>query len=1399
MSEEVKPRRRPGRVWRLLRWVVVFCLLVSALAVFLVATTPGGRLIALTLNRLGSGAERSVEIDRIEGLLSGSTRIGHVLVTDGSGEPWLLIKGIEIDWSPLALISAGLAIDDLRVERIEFARPPETSDAAEESEGGGFQLPLAVNVKRFTAPDILLGEAVAGRVARFEASGSLAVDAALSTAMADLTLNRIDGVGGQFTVDADYLESEERFNISANLSEPAGGVMAHLLNLSPEDAISLSATSQGSLADWRLSVDGSINNEAVASANLKVVAGDAGDAVSLEAEGSIDRFLPPAIAQLAEGRSDLLLEGLIEPDRAGAVIDVFTYTSTRLTAQGRGRVAREGEVNLSASVSPRTSSAMLEFGEGASALRLSVPETEIRISGSAEEASVRLVTSIADISGSEFSADNVAAVVDFDRFSVATQSGEGQVEIRIGAIGSANDIFARAVAGGVNLGGDIALGEDGAITSEELAIRSGVADLGLASLTISPARDVSVRLSGTMRSAIVSEQAESLLGQSVDFSADLSRSADGVSAVRDLVMSSPRVEVMGEAQLDAEGEIAAELSAVLADISGLGEGLSGGLQLEAVVSGTTQAPGFDASLTGSDLIVQGRDLSDLRLEADGVADPASPSATVSLSGTLDGQAIDGSAKLGRVDGVIRVDPLRFQVAENLISGSLVLDDAFRPEGTVNLELGDIASLSALALQQIDGSGGGTLQFDVRDGEAVAEVALQFPEITHPSAEIRDASVELVIEDYLGAPRPTGSLAVTSVRAGTNDVSGLNVEFAQTSGWTEFDAEARAAGFPVTVGGRVKPGDAGVEIELETARTSYKGLTIALSGPARTVVKDGVAQIERLVISPGGGEVSVTGSAGGESLDINAAVSSLPLSLVNALAPGTGLSGTISGRVDVTGSPSSPQVRYDLRGSGVGAAAASTIADVALSVDASGGFSDGRLSFDARANGGGLSFAIDGGLDTGGSQQLSVRINGTAPFSLLSAQLAQQGIALSGAANVDLTVNGSPASPAISGSITTSNARLVDSRSGIALENLSTDIGVASDRVTIRSLSGELSSGGRIRGSGTVGIAPGSGYPADLDLRVERGRYADGQLVATRFDAELSLSGALVDRPTLGGLVRLDETTISIPDTLPASIAQLDVTHRNAPAAVTAQSERLSPDQSGSSSGGLGLDLTVQANRIFVRGRGLDAELGGSVQLSGSTGAPVASGGFDLLRGRLTVLGKRLDFDRGRLGFAGSVVPILDFAASTRSGSTTVTVLVTGPANQPRFNFTSSPQLPEDEVLAQLIFGRSLDDLSPLQIAQLAEAAGQLTGVVSGGGLVERLRRATGVDDIDVRTDEETGETSIGVGKYLNDNTYLGLESGSSAGSGKARIDLDIGRGIKLRGEADSSGETKGGIFFEREY
>ena len=126
-----------------------------------------------------------------------------------------------------------------------------------------------------------------------------------------------------------------------------------------------------------------------------------------------------------------------------------------------------------------------------------------------------------------------------------------------------------------------------------------------------------------------------------------------------------------------------------------------------------------------------------------------------------------------------------------------------------------------------------------------------------------------------------------------------------------------------------------------------------------------------------------------------------------------------------------------------------------------------------------------------------------------------------------------------------------------------------------------------------------------------------------------------------------------------------------------------------------------------------------------------------------------------------------------------------------------PDLPEDEVLALLVFGRSLSNLSPVQIAQLAQSIASLTGIVSGPGLIERLTRAAGIDSLDVETDEVTGNTAVRVGKALNERTTVSVENDPSGT--KATIDLDIGRGVRLRGEAGSTGSAKGGIFFEREY
>ncbi len=380
------------------------------------------------------------------------------------------------------------------------------------------------------------------------------------------------------------------------------------------------------------------------------------------------------------------------------------------------------------------------------------------------------------------------------------------------------------------------------------------------------------------------------------------------------------------------------------------------------------------------------------------------------------------------------------------------------------------------------------------------------------------------------------------------------------------------------------------------------------------------------------------------------------------------------------------------------------------------------------------------------------------------------------------------------------ARFVDSRSGIAITDLAADIGIGGGRATVRNLKGNLSTGGSVSASGSVGIDAGSGFPADLTLRIVEGRYTDGRIVTATLGGELTLKGPLVSAPRLAGTVNLGRTVITIPERLPASLATLGVQHKNAPEAVISQQEALQPEGAGGGGGGLVLDLTVNApQQIFVQGRGLDAELGGSLRLTGSSAAPQAVGQFTMRRGRLSLLGRRLNFTSGTLGFSGSLVPYLDLAAETTTSDATVyrswspVLRRTRNSRSPRY-----PRFPEDEVLARLVFGRSMSNLSPLQIAQLADAAAQIAGVGGPTSLLETLRSKTGIDDLDVKTDAE-GNAAVSVGKYLNDRTYVTIEKGEKAGSGKATIDLDVGRGLKLRGEAGEDGKAKGGIFFEKEY
>jgi translocation and assembly module TamB len=118
------------------------------------------------------------------------------------------------------------------------------------------------------------------------------------------------------------------------------------------------------------------------------------------------------------------------------------------------------------------------------------------------------------------------------------------------------------------------------------------------------------------------------------------------------------------------------------------------------------------------------------------------------------------------------------------------------------------------------------------------------------------------------------------------------------------------------------------------------------------------------------------------------------------------------------------------------------------------------------------------------------------------------------------------------------------------------------------------------------------------------------------------------------------------------------------------------------------------------------------------------------------------------------------------------------------------------VLARLLFGRALTQISPLQAAQMANAVATLAGT-GGEGLIGRLRREFGLDDLDLTTTDE-GKAAVRVGKYITEKVYTDVTIDRD-GKSEINLNFDINDAFTAKGLLKSTGETGVGIYFEKDY
>lgn len=453
----------------------------------------------------------------------------------------------------------------------------------------------------------------------------------------------------------------------------------------------------------------------------------------------------------------------------------------------------------------------------------------------------------------------------------------------------------------------------------------------------------------------------------------------------------------------------------------------------------------------------------------------------------------------------------------------------------------------------------------------------------------------------------------------------------------------------------------------------------------------------------------------------------------------------------------------------------------------------------------------------GPGQIDVRVTGRMAANLAQADLTVRGSAQAGLANpflgnrvvsgplsVDLRLTGPLALSSLSGRVALSQGRMADPALPFSLQGMdaTADLAGGSARVAATAT---VSTGGTLTLTGPVSLS--APYPADLGVTVSGVVLRDPQLYETRANGQLRVTGPLTGGALISGRIALPQTEIRIASTGLGGAAMIEGLRHvgdRPPVRETRRRAGLLGDGPNGTNAGtaagrrpFGLDVEISApNQLFVRGRGLDAELGGIVRLTGTTDAIVPSGAFNLIRGRLDILGRRLTLTEAMLQLAGDFDAFLRIVASSVNNGVTSSVVIEGSVNDPQVSFTSSPQLPQEEVLSQLLLGRRLDSLSAFQALQLANAVATLAGR-SGEGIVSRLRQGFGLDDLDVQTDAN-GNAQLTAGKYLSEKVYSEIVV-DQQGKSQINLNLDLTDSVTIRGRVGADGNTGIGLFYEKDY
>lgn len=759
----------------------------------------------------------------------------------------------------------------------------------------------------------------------------------------------------------------------------------------------------------------------------------------------------------------------------------------------------------------------------------------------------------------------------------------------------------------------------------------------------------------------------------------------------------------------------------------------------------------------------------------------------------------GGSRLGPFKGTLGLfsshgGPTRIEVDRLTVAQTEV-------RGTLTLVSGGVAGQLALAGGGVDG----TLRLAPRGGAQGFELVLDADGARFGGADpitIAEGKANLSGTFGSGGFTLNGTATGAGIDLGSLFIGRLNLNANVANGRGRVTA--------ALAGRRGSRFNLGLASDLTPARITlvatgdYAGRKITM--PRRAVLTSEATgwRLAPAQVNIAGGRIIASGLFG-DVMDLDIALADMPLSLADIAVADLGLGGSASGVVHYRSGRGAPTGDAALTIKGLsrsGLVLTSRPINVALVGRLNAGDLEARAVLRESGEVRGRLQARIADLPATGSLRerlnagrLIAQLRYGGPADALWRLIALETFDLTGPVNIAADAAGSLANPVLRGSFAADGLRLQSALTGTDVQGLAARGTFAGSRLELSQFAGRTAGAGTVAGSGTVDLSNLGVKTPSLDLKLA----ARGAALLARDDFAATVTGPLRIvsdgiSGTIAGRVRIDAARWRLGRAASAaalpSVATREINSApdRAPARAAAGPWRYLVDAAGD-------------GRIAVSGMGLDSEWGADIKVRGTTAAPAILGQADLVRGGYEFAGKRFEMTRGRIRFDGGSPPNprLDIAAEAQVTGLTARVTVTGTSLVPVIDFSSTPALPEEELLARLLFGEGITTLSAPEALQLGAALASLRG---GGGLdpINKLRSAIGVDRLRiVPADTALGRgTGVSVGKYLGRRFYAEIVT-DGRGYSATQLEFRVTSWLSLLGTVSTVGRQSLNVKVQKDY